>query len=165
MADKKTKFEQSLAHAKNMMSFYSNLDQLKDLFDRAVQAEQYLAKQDKAIEQAEKNLEAVEKAVRETDGRYSNAMERIQKTEDDSKHKMVRREQEIENKFQENYGKAEAEAKRTSYNIGLHIKEKQKRLKELENQLTDLNEKVALRQNHLDRVNTEINKLKEVIVS
>ena len=162
--DKQTKFEQMYAHAQNLVSAYDDLGKIRELFKEAVEAENFLKNFQHNIEQEKANLEAVTNAVHEMDGEYSKRVEKMKEMEEQTKHKVVRLEQQYVDKYEADYGVKVKEAERVLENLARRIEDKGVVLESLEKHFTDLNSRVQLREGHLDRLNEQIEKLKKILV-
>lgn len=161
---KKTELEQNYAHAHNLANSFKDLAKLSDLFKAAVKAENYLAAYQQNIIKEEAKLKAVTDAVEKMDEAYSKRVEKMREMEEQTKQKCANMEKQWTEKYESDYGRRVKAAEDTLESIGLRNIEKEKHLATLEAELTDINNKISIREDHLGRLNEQLDALKKVLV-
>lgn len=160
---KKTKFEQTYAHARNLVNSFNDISKLSNLFKEAVAAETYLTNYQKNIEKESNNLNAVTKAVEDMDLVYGKRVKKLREMEEQTKQKVINMEAQWVQKYESGYGKQVERAEAKLENISQRIEMKTKEFTILEGQLTEIQHKVSIREDHLSRLNEQLDNLKKVL--
>ncbi len=161
---KKTKLEQNYTHAHNLANSFKDLAKLSDLFKAAVEAEKYLAAYQQNVAKEGEKLDAVTNAVEDMDKKYGERVRKMREMEEQTKQKCANMEKQWTEKYESDYGRRVKDAEGTLESIGLRNIEKEKHLATLEAELTDINNKISIREDHLGRLNEQLDQLKKVLV-
>lgn len=161
---KKTKLEQDYAHAHNLANSFKDLVKLQDLFKAAVEAEKYLAAYNQNTIKEEAKLKAVTNAVEDMDSKYSKRIEKMREMEEQTKQKILNIEAHWVKKYEAGHGQKVKNAESKLESIELRIIEKEKHLTTSAAELKDINNKISIREDHLGRLNEQLDQLKKVLV-
>jgi chromosome segregation ATPase len=156
-------FEEAYSAAHNIVTGFEQMGQMRDLFSKAMDAEKLLDDLDGEIEKRRGAFDAVNEATRKKDLEYQELTKKQKASELEFEQRMTREEQDIISEAKNAAASIILEAEKKVSFLKNGIADKERKLNELDRVVANLTGRISLREGHLNSLNEQIEKLKEIV--